>query len=156
VGGRRAPQRNCVYTTPLVWSESNEGGFQSLARRSRYSIRQLKFECGCFLTAHSKRVLGLRNRSSFGPNSTRPAQIWPYACVPDPNRSEPSREGRALVCNLSVTGPLSAASARYLRIGDSDIRAVKTRFLETATYNRSHKPAVLVNFPFRFTLRRRA
>eukprot|EP00964_Phaeocystis_antarctica_P040122 scaffold22945_cov32-Phaeocystis_antarctica.AAC.2 len=23
----------------------------------------------------------------FGPNSTRPAQIWPYACVPDPNCS---------------------------------------------------------------------
>jgi hypothetical protein len=45
---------------------------------------------------------GLRNRSSFGPNSTRPAQIWPYACVPDPNCSEPSREGRASVCNRAV------------------------------------------------------
>ena len=44
----------------------------------------------------------LKNRSSFGPNSTRPAQIWPYACVPDPNCSEPSREGRALVCNRAV------------------------------------------------------
>ena len=35
------------------------------------------------------------------------------ACVPDPNRSEPStREGRASV--TSAAGPLSAASARYL------------------------------------------
>jgi len=33
----------------------------------------------------------------------------------------------------SVTGPLSAASARYLRIGDSDFRAVKAQFLEMAT-----------------------
>ena len=38
----------------------------------------------------------------WAPNSTRPAQIWPYACVPDPNRSEPSREGRASVCNRAV------------------------------------------------------
>ena len=50
-----------------------------------------------------KRVLGLPEYpSSFGPNSTRPAQIWPYACVPDPNCSEPSREGRASVRNRAV------------------------------------------------------
>eukprot|EP00964_Phaeocystis_antarctica_P050104 scaffold29025_cov62-Phaeocystis_antarctica.AAC.1 len=46
---------------------------------------------------HSKCVLGLLNRSSSGPNSTCPAQIWPYACVTDPNCSEPSRGGRASV-----------------------------------------------------------
>ena len=47
-------------------------------------------------------VFGLRSRSSLGPNSTRPAQIWPYACVLDPNYSEPSRAGRASVCNRAV------------------------------------------------------
>ena len=60
---------------------------------------------------------------------TRPAQIWPYACVPDPDRSEPSREGR-LDVRRSVAGPLSAASARYLPIGDSDFGAVN----KTAIY----------------------
>ena len=30
----------------------------------------------------------------------------------------------------SVTGPLSAASTRYLRIGDSGFGAVKARFLD--------------------------
>ena len=99
---RSVHQRNCVYTAPLVWVESTGVCFQSLARRSRYSIRPLKFECDCF-DPHSKRVFGHdRNRSSFGPNSTRPAQIWPYACVPDPSRSEPSREGRASVCIRAV------------------------------------------------------
>jgi hypothetical protein len=33
----------------------------------------------------------------------------------------------------SVAGPLSAASAQYLPIGDSDFGAVKPRFLEMAT-----------------------
>jgi hypothetical protein len=37
----------------------------------------------------------------------------------------------------SEPGPLSAASARYLPIGDSDFGAVKPRFIEMATYNRS-------------------
>jgi hypothetical protein len=50
--------------------------------------------------------------------AVRPAQIWPYACVPDPNRSEPSHEAMK-DARRSVTGPLSAASARYLRMGDS-------------------------------------
>ena len=46
----------------------------------------------------------------------------------------------------SVTGPLSAASARYLPIGDSDFGAVKARFLEIATYNRSQTGS-LSEFP---------
>ena len=59
----------------------------------------------------------------WGPRSTRPAQIifWPYvscACVPDPNCSIPSSVKDA---RRSVTGPLSAASARYLQMGDSDL-----------------------------------
>jgi hypothetical protein len=63
---------------------------------------------------HSKRVFGHRNRSSFWPNSsTRPAQIWPYACVPDPNRSEPSREGRASVCSRAVERRFRAISADW-------------------------------------------
>jgi hypothetical protein len=63
------PKELCVYTTPLVWVESTGVCFQSLARRSRYSVRPLKFECDCF-DPHSKRVFGHRNRSSFGPNSS--------------------------------------------------------------------------------------
>ena len=82
-----------------------------------YPIRPLKFECDCFYTQNAFWGSGTARHLRFGPNSTRPAQNWPYACVPDPNRLEPSREGRASVC---VTGPLSAASARYLRIGNSD------------------------------------
>ena len=46
-------------------------------------------------------------------NSTRPAQIWPYACVPDPNCSEPSREGRASVCNRAVERRFRAISADW-------------------------------------------
>jgi hypothetical protein len=44
--------KGIVFTKGIycVWSDSNEGGVQSLARRSRYSIRLLKFECDCFLT----------------------------------------------------------------------------------------------------------
>jgi hypothetical protein len=42
---------------------------------------------------------------------------------------EPSREGRASVCNRAV----ERCFARYLLIGDSDFGAVKPRFLEMAT-----------------------
>ena len=71
------------YTTPLVWSESNDAGagargVQSLAPRSRYSIRPLTFECDPLLPNSSlKRVLGLRNRSRsfvWAQLSTRPVQ----------------------------------------------------------------------------------
>jgi hypothetical protein len=68
------------------------------------------------LLPHSKRVFGHRNRSSFGPNSTRPRlkyKFGPYACVPDPNRSEPSREGRASVCSRAVE---RCFRARYVPI----------------------------------------
>ena len=71
----------------------------------------------------------LRSRSSFGPNSTRPAQIWPYARVPD--RS--ARNHRVEGARRSVTGPLSASFARDMRVGDSDFGEAKPRFLEMAT-----------------------
>ena len=83
-----------------MWVESEELCLQSMARRSRYSIWPLAFEFDCFRTQNA--FCGLWNRSPFGPNSTRPAQIWPYACVLDPNCSELSREGRASVCNRAV------------------------------------------------------
>ena len=65
----------------------------------------------------------------WAPNSTRPAQIWPCACVPDPNCA---RNRRVKDARRSVTGPLS----------DSDFGAVKARFLENemAGYNRSANP----------------
>jgi hypothetical protein len=118
--------------TPLGWVESNGCCFQSLARRSRYLIWPLKFELKCFPTQTFKfeSILGLRNR--FGAPKpfviwtqlhARPAQIWPCACVPGPNSSEPSREGRASVYNR---GPLRAASARYSQMGSSDFGVGKT------------------------------
>jgi hypothetical protein len=55
----------------------------------------------------------------------------------------------------SVAGPLSAASARYLPIGNSDFGAVKARFLEMATYNRS-QTCYSSEFPPANLLRRRA
>jgi hypothetical protein len=55
-----------------------------------------------------------------------------YACVPDP-KSQTARNRRVKDARLSVTGPLSAAFARYLRMGDSDFGAVKARFIEMAT-----------------------
>ena len=57
----------------------------------------------------------------WAPNSTRPAQIWPCACVPDPNCA---RNRRVKDARRSVTGPLS----------DSDFGAVKARFLENETW----------------------
>jgi hypothetical protein len=126
-----------------------------------YSIRLLKFECDCFLTQNA--FWGSGNGSSFGPNdqssnlinlaewvkkgpnSTRPAQIWPYACVPDVNCSKPSREGRASVCNRAVERRFRAISAADLRIGDSDFGAVKVRFLER--HRTAPKPVVLVDSP---------
>jgi len=126
VGSQPTPKVLCKHNSLVIvntiggahnwWVESTGVCFQSLARRSRYSIRPLKFECDCFLTQNA--FSGTGTARHLGPNSTRPAQIWPYACVPDPipNRSKPSREGRASVCSRAI---LSAASARYLPIGDS-------------------------------------
>ena len=44
-------------------------------------------------------------------------------------QDRPESPMRPLDARRSVTGPLSAASARYLRIGGSDFGAVKPRFL---------------------------
>jgi hypothetical protein len=61
-------QSNCVYTTPEVWVESNETVFQSLARRSRYSIWPLKFECDWFASS-------LKTQNAlFG--ASEPLVIW--------------------------------------------------------------------------------
>ena len=130
----RAHTKGIVPTPKKVWVESNETGFQSLARRSRYSIRPLTFECDCFLTQDAFWGSGT-GRPSFGLNSTRPAQIWPYVLACRTRTS--ARNRRVKDARRSITGPLSAASPRYLRIGDSDFGAVKARFLEMATYNRS-------------------
>jgi hypothetical protein len=43
------PKELCLHATFRVWVESTGVCFQSLARRSRYSIRPLKFECDYFL-----------------------------------------------------------------------------------------------------------
>ena len=129
-----SPHPKGVLHRPLGWVESNGCCFQSLARRSRYLIWPLKFELKCFPTQTFKfeSILGLRNR--FGAPKpfviwtqlhARPAQIWPCACVPGPNSSEPSREGRASVYTGN-RGPLRAASARYSQMGSSDFGVGKT------------------------------
>jgi hypothetical protein len=108
------------------------GGSESLARarRSRgtsYSIWPLKFEFECLPTQNAFRGSGTARH--LGPTPRGWLKFGRvYACVPDPNRSEPS--GRLKDARRSVTGPLSAASARYLRMGGSDFGAVKARFLE--------------------------
>ena len=48
-------------------------------------------------------------------------------------RTRTARNRRVKDARRSVTGPFSAASARYLRIGDSGFGAAKPRFLEMAT-----------------------
>jgi hypothetical protein len=89
------------------------------------SIWPSKFECEwrlitCTENAHRTFLLGLRNRlASFRPNSTATRPARACVSVPDPNCSEPSREGRASVCNRAVQRR-SSGSARYIRMGDSD------------------------------------
>ena len=70
-----------------------------------------------------------------------------------------ARNRRVKDARRSVTGPLSAASARYLRMGDflKDFLAVKARFINGDIEPLgAPEPVVLVNSPPRFTLRRRA
>ena len=73
----------------------------------------------------SKRVLGTGKAElaarviRFGPNSTRGRLkfgrmlVCLRAGVPDPNCSEPSREGRASVCNRPVERRIRAISADW-------------------------------------------
>ena len=52
----KAQTKGIVYTTRLMWIIEwllFSARFQSLARRSRYSIWPLKFECDCFLTQNA-------------------------------------------------------------------------------------------------------
>ena len=84
-----------LYTRHYIHTHANDRVHAKRGPLRRWVITSGLMRGECVL-------LGLRSRSSFGPNSTRPAQIWPYACVPDPNCSEPSRGGRASVCNRAV------------------------------------------------------
>ena len=139
----RTPKELYVCTTPFVWfvrvqwSASNEGGVQSLARRSRYrnTAALNKFECDCFLTQKTRfGIFGAPERGSgtarhLGPTSRGRLKFGRMlAC-----RTQTAQIRRVKDARRSVTGPLSAASARYLRICDSDFGAVKARFLEMAT-----------------------
>ena len=123
-------------TPVLGWVELNEFFLLRLARRSRCSsIWPLKFELECLPTQNAFRGSGTARH--LGPQLHAAGSILAaYACVPDPNCSEPSREGRASVCNRAVERRFRAISAdwRY-----SDFGAVKARFLEMqmATWNRS-------------------
>ena len=97
--------------------------FQSLARRSRYSIWPLKFEFECLPTQNAFRGSGTARH--LGPTPRGRLKFGRMlAC-----RTRTARNRRVKVdARRSVTGPLSAASARYLRIGDSGFGAVKARF----------------------------
>ena len=127
------PKELCLHSTFGVGRIDWCSGvcFQSLARRSRYSVRPLKFECDCFLTQNA--FWGSGTARHLGPTPRGRLKFGRMlAC-----RTRTARNRRVKDARRSVTGPLSAASARYLRIGDSDFGAVKARFLEMATYNRS-------------------
>ena len=132
---RSTPKELCLHNTfrlvchvRVQWSASNEGGVQSLARRSRYrnTAALNKFECDCFLTQKTRfGIFGAPERGSgtarhLGPTSRGRLKFGRTAyglsaCVPDPNCSEPSREGRASVCNRAVECRFRAI---YLRTAD--------------------------------------
>jgi len=106
VGGQSPHQNNCVYLTPLVRSESNEVFFQTLARRSRYSIWPLKFECDCFLTQNA--FWGSGTARHLGPTPRGRLKFCRMlAC-----RTRTARNRRVKDARRSVTGPLSAALPR--------------------------------------------
>ena len=110
-----------VCTTPFVWfvrvtlcsgQHRMRRGFRAWLGDPGTAIRPLKFECDCFLTqknafwqfgapsgSGTARHLGptSRGRLKFGRTA-----YGLSACVPDPNCSEPSREGHASVCNRAV------------------------------------------------------
>jgi hypothetical protein len=112
--GRAHTKGMVYYTIPLVWVESNGCCFQSLARRSRYSIWPLKFEFECLHTQNAFRGSGTARH--LGPTPRGRLKFGRMlAC-----RTRTTRNHRVKDARRSVTGPLSAASAQYLRIGDSD------------------------------------
>ena len=76
---------NLLNTNPHRVGRIETFLFLSFNRRSRYSIWPLE-RLDEHVVPHSNCALGVRVRSSFGPNSTNLAQIWPCACVPDPGR----------------------------------------------------------------------
>ena len=126
--------KRTVFTQHLwckMWVESTGVCFQSLARRSRYSIRPLKFECDCFLTQNA--FSGTGTARHLGPTPRGRLKFGRMlAC-----RTRTARNRRVKDVRRSVAGPLSAASARYLcRLAIlliSDFGAVKPRFIEMAT-----------------------
>jgi hypothetical protein len=125
-------QRNCEPTPKELCLHNGVGRidwycYQSLARRSRYSIRPLKFECDCFLTQNAFSGTGTARHLGPTPRGRLKFGLM-LAC-----RTRTARNRRVKDVRRSVAGPLSAASARYLRIGDSDFGAVKARFIEMAT-----------------------
>jgi hypothetical protein len=91
-----------------------------MARRSRYSIWPLKFEFECLPTQNAFRGSGTARH--LGPTPRGRLKFGRMLAF----RTRAARNRRVKDARRSVTGPLSAASARYLRIGDSDFGAVNT------------------------------
>jgi hypothetical protein len=127
-GWQSPHQRNCVYTTPLVWVESNETGFQSLNRRSRCSTRPSPFEVIASVTQNA--FWGSGTARHLGPTPRGGLKFGRTLAY----RTRTARNRRVKDARRSVTGPLSAAFARDMRVGDSGCGALKPRFLEMATY----------------------
>ena len=123
-----------AVTDPLMvgiieWLLFSEHVSEPGSRRSRYSIWPLKFEFECLPTQNNT-FRGTGTARHLGPTPRGWLKFGRMlAC-----RTRTARNRRVKVdARRSVTGPLSAASARYLRIGDSGFGAVKARFLEMAT-----------------------
>ena len=103
-----------LFLVQFLWCgvESYGGSrSKSLDRRSRYSIRPVTFECDCSLTQNAFWGSGTARHLGHAAGSNL------AVCL----RAGPELLGTVAVkdARRSVTGPLSAASARYLRIGDS-------------------------------------
>ena len=130
----------CCFTWSNTWSNNNHSWsnnyhfsrgqtitFQSLARRSWFDLEVLNFGS----SAKSKCVLG---------GAPNPLVIWAQlhesgsnltVCLRAGSRTDRNR--RLKDARRSVPGPLSAASAQYSRVADSDFGAVESRCLEISS-----------------------
>ena len=107
-------QRNCVCvsTTPLVWVESYGSRSKSLDRRSRYSIRPVTFECGCFLPQNA--FWGSGTARHLGPTPRGRLKFGRMlACQTRTARNPRVKDARRSVTNRAVERRIHAISADW-------------------------------------------
>ena len=89
--GHAVTQRAAVLPPELQLLIVGQPGHSCLPRHGNWAARVL--DVLGILLQRGRQIIEA-SVTFFGPNSTNLAQIWPCACVLDPNCSEPSREGR--------------------------------------------------------------